>query len=141
MGKLSTMSSARENLKSLFTHALREPRDTPHKDARRNSIDSSEVEDSPQIDRIIQERSRDKGKRMSFSESATRSWKVRLSLLLYTTLILTSKTPAMAPHNNINNSGSNSDPTMGQGSEGRLGGSGGGGVLQWRAWGPGNNSN
>ena len=30
---------------------------------------------------------------------------------------------------------------MGQGGEGRLGGSGGGGELQWQAWGPGNNSN
>ena len=69
----STMSSARENLKSLFTHALHEPRDTPHKEARRNSINSSEVEDSPQIDHVIQERSRDKGKRMSFSNKELES--------------------------------------------------------------------
>ena len=64
----STTSSARENLRSLFTHALREPGDTPRKDGRRNSIDSSEVEDSPRIDRVIQERSRNKGKRTSFSD-------------------------------------------------------------------------
>ncbi len=64
----STTSSARENLRSLFTHALRDPGDTPRKDARRNSIDSSEVEDSPRIDRVIQERSRNKGKRTSFSD-------------------------------------------------------------------------
>ncbi|KAI9442314.1 hypothetical protein H4582DRAFT_1848073, partial [Lactarius indigo] len=64
----STTSSVRENLRSLFTHALRDPGDTPRKDARRNSIDSSEVEDSPRIDRVIQERSRNKGKRMSFSD-------------------------------------------------------------------------
>ncbi|KAH9034875.1 hypothetical protein EDB85DRAFT_1889598 [Lactarius pseudohatsudake] len=64
----STTSSARENLRSLFTHALRDPGDTPRKDARRNSIDSSEVEDSPRIDRVIQERSRNKGKQTSFSD-------------------------------------------------------------------------
>ncbi|KAH8992804.1 hypothetical protein EDB86DRAFT_2805989 [Lactarius hatsudake] len=64
----STTSSARENLRSLFTHALRDPGDTPRKDGRRNSIDSSEVEDSPRIDRVIQERSRNKGKRTSFSD-------------------------------------------------------------------------
>ncbi|KAH9079174.1 hypothetical protein EDB83DRAFT_2341102 [Lactarius deliciosus] len=64
----STTSSARENLKSLFTHTLRDPGDTPRKDARRNSIDSSEVEDSPRIDRVIQERSRYKSKRTSFSD-------------------------------------------------------------------------
>jgi serine/arginine repetitive matrix protein 2 len=64
----STTSCARENLRSLFTHALREPGDTPRKDTRRNSIDSSEVEDSPRIDRVMQERSRNKGKRTSFSD-------------------------------------------------------------------------
>ncbi|KAI0305666.1 hypothetical protein B0F90DRAFT_1924051 [Multifurca ochricompacta] len=64
----SSTSSARESLKSLFTHALRSPGGTPRKDARRNSIDSSEVEDSPRNDRVIQERSRNKGKRMSFSD-------------------------------------------------------------------------
>ncbi|KAH9083607.1 hypothetical protein EDB83DRAFT_2180870, partial [Lactarius deliciosus] len=63
----STTSSARENLKSLFTHT-RHPGDTPRRDACRNSIDSSEVEDCPRIDRVIQECSRNKGKRMSFSD-------------------------------------------------------------------------
>ncbi|KAF8264310.1 hypothetical protein EI94DRAFT_1499102, partial [Lactarius quietus] len=61
----STTSSACENLRSMFTHALRKPRDTPCKDTCRNSIDLSKVEDSPQIDRVIQERSWNKGKRMS----------------------------------------------------------------------------
>ncbi|KAH9054270.1 hypothetical protein EDB87DRAFT_1687209 [Lactarius vividus] len=59
---------ASENLRSLFTHALRDPRDIPRKDARRNSIDSSGVEDSPRIDRVIQERSRSDGKRTSISD-------------------------------------------------------------------------
>ncbi|KAH9180315.1 hypothetical protein EDB89DRAFT_2119248 [Lactarius sanguifluus] len=71
----STTSSARENLKSLFTHALRDPGDTPCKDARRNSIDSSEVEDSPRIDRVIQERSTNKGKRTSFSDKESETSK------------------------------------------------------------------
>ena len=61
-------SMARESLKSLMSHALRDPGDTPRKNARRGSIDSSGVEDSPRIDRVIQERSRNKGKRMSFSD-------------------------------------------------------------------------
>jgi serine/arginine repetitive matrix protein 2 len=64
----TSTTSARESLKSLISHALRDPGDTPRKDARRNSIDLSEVEDSPRIDRVIQERSRNKGKRMSFSD-------------------------------------------------------------------------
>ena len=61
-------SSARESLKSLFTHALRDPGDTPRKDARRNSIDLSEVEDTPRSGRVMEERARNKGKRMSFSD-------------------------------------------------------------------------
>ncbi|KAH9004896.1 hypothetical protein EDB86DRAFT_2784162, partial [Lactarius hatsudake] len=48
----STTSSACENVKTLFTHALCDPGDAPRKDARRNNIDSSEVEDSPRIDRV-----------------------------------------------------------------------------------------
>ena len=64
----TSTTSARESLRSLFTHALRDPGDTPRKDARRNSIDSSEVEDSPRNDRVIQERARNKGKRMSLSD-------------------------------------------------------------------------
>ncbi|KAI0298524.1 hypothetical protein BC826DRAFT_1103024 [Russula brevipes] len=42
----TSASSARESLRSLFTHALRDPGDTPRKDVRRNSIDLSEVEDT-----------------------------------------------------------------------------------------------
>ncbi len=61
-------SSARESLRSLFTHALREPGDTPRKDVRRNSIDLSEVEDTPRSGRVLEERARNKGKRMSFSD-------------------------------------------------------------------------
>ena len=61
-------SSARESLRSLFVHALRDPGDTPRKAVRRNSIDLSEVEDSPRNDRVIQERARNKGERMSFSD-------------------------------------------------------------------------
>ena len=64
---LST-SSARESLRSLFTHALRSPGNTPRKDVRRNSIDLSEVEDSPRNDRVMQERAGNKGKRKSFSD-------------------------------------------------------------------------
>ncbi|KAH9961259.1 hypothetical protein BC827DRAFT_1203507 [Russula dissimulans] len=69
---LST-SSARESLRSLFTHALRSPGDTPRKDVRRNSIDLSEVEDSPRNDRVMQERARNKGKRKSFSDGEDES--------------------------------------------------------------------
>lgn len=61
-------SSARESLRSLFTHALRDPGDTPRKGVRRNSIDLSEVEDSPRNGRVMEERARNKGKRMSFSD-------------------------------------------------------------------------
>lgn len=65
-------SFASEALSRLFSHALREPGDTPtKKNTRRNSIDSSEVEvveDSPRIERIAQERARNKGKRKSMSD-------------------------------------------------------------------------
>lgn len=71
-------SFASEALSRLFSHALREPGSTPtKKSARRNSIDSSEVEvveDSPRLERIAQERARNKGKRKSMSdEEAERS--------------------------------------------------------------------
>lgn len=64
-------SFATEALKSLFTHAMREPGDTPRKKARRNSIDTSEVEvveDSPRLERIARERAKLKGKRKSMSD-------------------------------------------------------------------------
>jgi serine/arginine repetitive matrix protein 2 len=70
----ASTNSARDSLRSLFVHALRDPGDTPRKSARRNSIDSSEVEDSPRIDRVMQERSRNKGKRMSLSDEESSSW-------------------------------------------------------------------
>lgn len=71
-------SFASEALSRLFSHALREPGSTPtKKNTRRNSIDTSEVEvveDSPRLERIAQERARNKGKRKSMSdEEAERS--------------------------------------------------------------------
>ncbi|KAF8502142.1 hypothetical protein F5888DRAFT_1632097 [Russula emetica] len=63
-----TRASARESLRSLFTHALRDPGDTPRKGVRRNSIDLSEVEDTPRSGRVMEERARNKGKRMSLSD-------------------------------------------------------------------------
>jgi hypothetical protein len=77
----SSTTSARDSLRSIFTHALRDPGDTPRKDPRRNSIDLSEVEDSPRNDRVVQERARNKGKRMSFSDEeldkSSRSFGIR----------------------------------------------------------------
>ena len=62
----ATPSIARESLKDLFSRALREPGDTPRKERRRrNSIDVSEVEANPRVDR---ERAKDKGKRCSLSD-------------------------------------------------------------------------
>ncbi|KAI0717281.1 hypothetical protein C8T65DRAFT_572149 [Cerioporus squamosus] len=64
----TTVSSfARESLKELFSHALREPGNTPRKNGRprRNSIDTSEVEASP---RVEEERARYKGKRRTLSD-------------------------------------------------------------------------
>ncbi|EEB87960.1 hypothetical protein MPER_14471, partial [Moniliophthora perniciosa FA553] len=66
-------SIARESLKDLFSHALREPGDTPRKDVkgkgkRRNSIDVSEVEASPRVEKLWRDRIDDKGKRRSLSD-------------------------------------------------------------------------
>ena len=58
------MSVARESLRDLFAHALRDPGDTPVKNGRRprrNSVGSSSVDESP-----MQARARTK--RMSFSD-------------------------------------------------------------------------
>ena len=68
----TTPSIARESLKDLFTRALRDPGDTPQKDRRRrNSIDVSEVDASP---RVQKERAKNKGKRRSLSnEEADKS--------------------------------------------------------------------
>ena len=59
-------SFAQESLKELFSRALR---DTPQKGRRRrNSIDTSEVEQSPRIDRVARERATGKAKRKSLSD-------------------------------------------------------------------------
>ncbi|KAI0743380.1 hypothetical protein C8Q80DRAFT_1106841 [Daedaleopsis nitida] len=64
---LTTSSIARESLKDLFSHALREPGNTPRKNGRprRNSIDASEVETNP---RVEEERASYKAKRRSLSD-------------------------------------------------------------------------
>ncbi|TCD61633.1 hypothetical protein EIP91_008139 [Steccherinum ochraceum] len=60
-------SIARESLKSLFSHALRDPGDTPLKGKgrqRRNSVDAS-----PNVDRTVErERAYNRGKRASMSD-------------------------------------------------------------------------
>ncbi|KAF9227290.1 hypothetical protein BS17DRAFT_457840 [Gyrodon lividus] len=62
----STSSLARDSLKDIFSRALREPGDTPQKRRpRRNSIDTSQVEITPVLDR---ERSKHTGKRRSLSD-------------------------------------------------------------------------
>jgi hypothetical protein len=62
----NTPSIARESLKDLFSRALRDPGDTPEKNRRRrNSIDISEVDFSPRVDR---ERAKNKGQRRSLSD-------------------------------------------------------------------------
>lgn len=58
-------SIARESLKELFSHALRDPGDTPLKGRkRRNSVDAS-----PNVDRTVErERAYNRGKRASMSD-------------------------------------------------------------------------
>lgn len=63
----STTSSYRGSLKSLISHAKRPPGDTPQK-KRRNSIDISEVESSPRVQKVKQERAGARGKRKSHSD-------------------------------------------------------------------------
>jgi len=66
---LATPSIARESLKELFSHALRDPGNTPQKGrARRNSIGTGEVGPSPRIERVEKERAKNKGKRRSMSD-------------------------------------------------------------------------
>jgi hypothetical protein len=61
-----TPSVFRDNLKDLFSHARREPGDTPQKSRlRRNSFDSSEMDITPVVGR---EREQHKGKRKSLSD-------------------------------------------------------------------------
>ncbi|KAJ3809638.1 hypothetical protein EV368DRAFT_46074 [Lentinula lateritia] len=68
----SQPSLARENLNSLFSHALREPGDTPQKSSkgkiRRNSIDTSEFKYSPRVAKVKDDRSAVEGKRRSLSD-------------------------------------------------------------------------
>ncbi|KAI0044998.1 hypothetical protein FA95DRAFT_1561637 [Auriscalpium vulgare] len=61
-------SMARESLKDLFSNVLQETPQKQRAERRRNSIDASEVEDSPRVQRVAQERSRAKGKRKSLSD-------------------------------------------------------------------------
>ncbi|KAG7090880.1 hypothetical protein E1B28_009961 [Marasmius oreades] len=65
-------SLAHESLKALFSRALRDP-DTPQKSVggrarRRNSIDTSEVEVSPRVEKVQRDRNSFKGKRRSMSD-------------------------------------------------------------------------
>jgi hypothetical protein len=82
-------SSARESLRNLFTHALRDPGDTPRKDVRRNSIDLSEVEDTPRSGRVMEERARNTGKSMSFSDEELVKFSRGFGHLTRTRLVLT----------------------------------------------------
>ncbi|KAF9264191.1 hypothetical protein L218DRAFT_998924 [Marasmius fiardii PR-910] len=65
-------SIAHESLKAIFSRALRDP-DTPQKGTsrrakRRNSIDTSEVEASPRVEKLQRDRNSLKGKRRSMSD-------------------------------------------------------------------------
>ncbi|KAG6866629.1 hypothetical protein C0991_000739 [Blastosporella zonata] len=63
-----TVSSAKENLKNIFSHAMRDPGNTPQKSKirpRRNSIDVSEVEASPRVQR---QRAQNRTNRKSLSD-------------------------------------------------------------------------
>ncbi|KAG6888002.1 hypothetical protein C0992_009955 [Termitomyces sp. T32_za158] len=67
----STPSVARESLKGIFSRAMRDPGNTPQKGkfkARRNSIDTSEVDASPRVER---QRNENKGKMKSLSDEET----------------------------------------------------------------------
>ena len=77
----ATPSFARESLKDLFSRALRDPGDTPQKGRqRRNSIDISEVEASPRVER---ERAKNKGKRRSLSDEESEKPSSRCQLEIY----------------------------------------------------------
>lgn len=62
----SPITPARQSLRALMEHALREPGDTPQKRPRRRSFDESEMEDSPQLQR--EDKLHYKGKRKSLSD-------------------------------------------------------------------------
>ncbi|KAG6862328.1 hypothetical protein C0995_016026 [Termitomyces sp. Mi166 len=63
----STPSAARESLKDIFSRAMRDPGNTPQKKIkpRRNSIDTSEVDASPRVER---RRIENQGKKKSLSD-------------------------------------------------------------------------
>lgn len=66
---LNTTNNPHQSLKELFSHALRDPGDTPERPRRRrNSIDLSEVDASPRLDRAQKERAKTRGKRKSLSD-------------------------------------------------------------------------
>ena len=68
----ATPSIAKESLREIFSHALRGSETTPQKPkrrVRRNSVGSaSEVDPSPRVEHVQQERTRNKGKRRSMSD-------------------------------------------------------------------------
>lgn len=58
-----------QSLRQLFSRAMRDPDDTPKRPKqRRNSIDASQVEESPRKERVERERADNKGKRRSMSD-------------------------------------------------------------------------
>ena len=72
-----TPSIPQESLKHIFSKALRDPGSTPQKVRhRRNSIDPSEVEGSPRVEK---ERAKNKGKRRSMSDDEVENTSRELS--------------------------------------------------------------
>ncbi|ETW80943.1 hypothetical protein HETIRDRAFT_247509, partial [Heterobasidion irregulare TC 32-1] len=63
-------SVARESLKDLFSNALRDSGDSPQtgNGRRRNSIGASELDDSPRVEKVAEERAKNKGKRRTLSD-------------------------------------------------------------------------
>lgn len=92
----ATPSMAR--FKDIFSKALREPGDTPQKSRkRRNSIDVSEVESSPRVQR---ERASNKGKRKSLSdEEAEHERSASKMCILHCSGLITS--PGSSQHSEI----------------------------------------
>lgn len=64
----STRSIARESVRDIFSHALREAGDTPRRERPRRNSDVSEVESSPRVELVQEERAKNKGKRRSMSD-------------------------------------------------------------------------
>jgi serine/arginine repetitive matrix protein 2 len=86
----NTPSVFKESLKDLFSHALRDPGDTPVKGKpRRNSIDTSEVEASPRV----RERAKNKGKRKSLSDEEAD----KPSSALHVRFLVSGLTPRFTP--------------------------------------------